>query len=381
MKIGFVLDDTLDSSDGVQQYVLTLGHWLADQGHEVHYLAGATKRRPLQHVHSLAKNVSVRFNRNRMSTPLPARRRSIAKLLDMVQFDVLHVQMPHSPLLAGRVINLAHKRGIPVVGTFHILPAGRLESVGTKLLARLQQQNTARLSKLLAVSQPAKIFAETVYRLPVRVVPNPVSIEHFTPDRPKKSAAAPSIVFLGRLVSRKGCLELLKAVADLWQHGHLGEASVTVCGDGPLRTELEDYARTHGIAPRVRFTGFVSDEEKVAYLQSAMIAVFPSTAGESFGIVLIEAMAAGAEVVLAGNNPGYRWVMDSREPQIVNPRDTTLFAAQLRHFLENPTERNRASRWQQSRVRQFSVDTVGRQLLDEYESVIAKNVRSQHNTR
>ena len=69
MKIGFVLDDTLDSTDGVQQYVLTLGKWLKDQGHDVHYLVGATKRRDIPGVHSLSRNMSVRFNGNRMSMP------------------------------------------------------------------------------------------------------------------------------------------------------------------------------------------------------------------------------------------------------------------------------------------------------------------------
>ena len=68
MKIGFVLDDSLDKSDGVQQYVLTLGHWLHSQGHEVHYLVGQTERTDIQNVHSLSKNVRAKFNQNRMST-------------------------------------------------------------------------------------------------------------------------------------------------------------------------------------------------------------------------------------------------------------------------------------------------------------------------
>jgi Glycosyltransferase Family 4 len=121
MKIGFVLDDTLDSTDGVQQYVLTLGKWLKDQGHDVHYLVGATKRRDIPDVHSLSRNMSVRFNGNQMSMPLPAKKFEITALLSTEKFDVLHVQVPYSPLLAHRVIMAAPPQ-TAIIGTFHIAP-------------------------------------------------------------------------------------------------------------------------------------------------------------------------------------------------------------------------------------------------------------------
>jgi phosphatidylinositol alpha-mannosyltransferase len=73
LKIGFVFDDSLDKPDGVQQYVLILGRWLATQGHDVHYLVGETKRTDLQNLYSLARNVNVKFNQNRMAIPLPAK--------------------------------------------------------------------------------------------------------------------------------------------------------------------------------------------------------------------------------------------------------------------------------------------------------------------
>jgi len=101
LKIGLLLDDTLDTPDGVQQYVLCLGGWLTNQGHEVHYLVGASKREDIKHLHSIANNIRVRFNKNRLSIPLPTSRSAIRNLLDELQLDVLHVQMPYSPLFAG----------------------------------------------------------------------------------------------------------------------------------------------------------------------------------------------------------------------------------------------------------------------------------------
>ena len=105
MKIALVLDDSLDKPDGVQQYVLTLGSWLTSQKHEVHYLVGATSRKDIPNVHSLSANMRVRFNKNRASMPMIANRKAIRALTEKEKFDVLHVQMPYSPLLAGKIID------------------------------------------------------------------------------------------------------------------------------------------------------------------------------------------------------------------------------------------------------------------------------------
>ena len=107
LKIGFVLDDSLDVPDGVQQYVLTVGAWMKGQGHDVHYLVGQTDRNDIPNVHSMSKNIKVRFNKNRMTMPLPTSVKAIAAILQREQFDILHVQMPYSPFMAGRLIKAA----------------------------------------------------------------------------------------------------------------------------------------------------------------------------------------------------------------------------------------------------------------------------------
>jgi phosphatidylinositol alpha-mannosyltransferase len=81
LKVGLVLDDSLDSTDGVQQYVLTVGAWLTSQGHEVHYLVGKTTRTDLPNIHSLSRNIRVRYNGNRLSIPLPASKRRLRQVL------------------------------------------------------------------------------------------------------------------------------------------------------------------------------------------------------------------------------------------------------------------------------------------------------------
>ena len=108
LKIGFVLDSGLDKPDGVQQYVLAVGEWLRGHGHDVHYLVGQTSRRDIQGVHSLGRSVKVRFNGNNGSIPLLARKSKLRAFVAAEHFDVLHVQVPHHPLLAQRILSLIH---------------------------------------------------------------------------------------------------------------------------------------------------------------------------------------------------------------------------------------------------------------------------------
>ena len=373
MKIGFVLDDSLDKSDGVQQYILTLGKWYGIQGHEVHYLVGETKRTDIPRVHSLSRNVQAHFNQNRMSTPLPASKQPIKTLLESEQFDILHVQMPYSPWLAGRIIRLAPE-STAIIGTFHVIPFSGLEKLATKALGVALRRSLRRFDAIYSVSEPARQFAKRAFRVESEVLPNVVSIHNFRSGKPLRQYRDDklTIVFLGRLVERKGCLYLLQALELLHRQHELARVRVLICGKGPLEPRLKKFVKDNHLKQIVQFKGFVSEEDKPHYLASADIAVFPSTGGESFGIVLIEAMAVGAGVVLAGNNIGYRSVMAGRRNQVFNPKNSQEFAKVLKHFINNYRARSSAKHWQEAHVEQFDVRVVGHELLTTYSMAIAK---------
>jgi phosphatidyl-myo-inositol alpha-mannosyltransferase len=376
MKIGFVLDDSLDKADGVQQYVLALGEWLSDQGHEVHYLVGETHRKDLRRVHSLSRNLTVTFNGNRLSTPLPANKRHIKNILDKEKFDILHVQMPYSPFMAARVIRLA-PQSCAVIGTFHILPYGRRERWATYSLRLLLARTLLRFDTVLSVSKPAQRFAKQSLGLRSTILPNVVDVKRFNAARPltQFNDGKINIIFLGRLVPRKGCYELLEAVQDLHDHGQLQNTRVIIAGQGGLRGQLENFVSVNRLKHIVHFTGFLKESEKARYLASADIAVFPSLSGESFGIVLIEAMAAGARVVLGGDNPGYRSVLGDQPSQLVTPQSKASFSRSLKHFIRNSRARQRATRWQSQQLDQYDVATVGRRLVQIYSKALQSRVR------
>jgi len=369
LKIAFVIDDTLDKPDGVQQYVLALGAWMSGQGHTVHYLAGASSRQDVAHIHSLSRNVGVKFNGNRLSIPLPARANAIRTLLKAEQYDVIHVQMPYSPMLAHKIIKAADRTTV-VVGTFHIMPHGPVAVAGTHLLGRWTAGTLKRFDAIFAVSDVARQFAQKAFRLrDVRVSPNVVEVSRFAKAKPRTdvtSSHVPTILFLGRLVPRKGCATLLDAAAELQKRRGSKPFQVLICGKGSLREKLEQQAKRLGIDKSVRFTGFVDEADKPSYLASADIAVFPSVGGESFGIVLIEAMATGKPVVLAGDNPGYRSVLGDRPELLFKPGNAVQLADKLEHFLQDDIARSQALAWQNDHVGQFDVPTVGRTLLATY---------------
>lgn len=373
LKIGFVLDDSLDTADGVQQYVITVSAWLKAQGHEVHYLVGETTRSDVKNVHSLSRNIKVRFNHNRMSMPLPASKVHLRQLLAKEQFDVLHVQLPYSPFLAGRIIAAAPKK-TAILGTFHIAPHSQLVHLANRFLYILTKRTLQRFDAVLSVSPIAQSFARQTFGISSSVLPNTVSLAAYNDPKPiPRYKNTANIMFLGRLVERKGCRHLLRAVAQLERHklAHT-PYKVVICGKGPLETELREYVKAQKLQDIVHFEGFIEEHEKPNYLAASDIAVFPSTGGESFGIVLIEAMAASRGAVLAGNNPGYSSVMTPLPGSLFSPQDENTLAHQLAGLLDDEKKRESLSKKQQVAVKQYDIEFVGPRLVAQYMAALHK---------
>ena len=373
LKIGLVLDDSLDKPDGVQQYVLSIGEWLRAQGHDVHYLVGQTERIDLKNVHSLSRNIGVRFNGNRLTIPRASSRQKLRALMVAEQFDVLHVQMPYHPLLAHRLILAAGPETV-VIGTFHIVAYSPLVQLATRVLAVWLRRSLARFDKLFSVSTAAVDYARQTFKIETTVSPNVIDYPrfHLAKGRPEYDDGQRTILFLGRLVQRKGCLLLLRAVTLLARDASLPKFRVVICGKGPLLADLEQYVVDHQLQDIVQFVGFVSEADKPSYYASADIAVFPSSGGESFGIVLLEAMASGKAAVLAGDNSGYHSVMAPEPRLLFDPHDAAELALKLEHLLKMSHGREAAAAWGKTYSKTFDVAIVGRQLLKDYQEALHK---------
>ena len=379
MRIALLLDDSMDRPDGVQQFVTSLGHTLVAAGHEVVVVCSAGSDGedgdPAAAgglpVVPLARNMGVSFNGNRLRTPLPADKARIRAWLEEFRPDVIHVQTPHSPAFAGRVVREARRvlgDSVRIVGTFVILPDGGFSAASTRVLGAALRGNLKRFDAFSALSEPAADFARKTFGIECIVTPHPIPVDGFRAqarlDRLPDEQRPLTLSFLGRFVPRKGVLEFIEAIDALPREVH-PYIRVRMAGRGPLLDKARRLIASKFLRGVISLEGYLPESDKAQFLHDADLAVFPAMSGESFGIVVAEAMAAGAGVVIGGDNPGYRYVLQD-EAVLVDPKDTAAFARTLTTLLADPAERTRIHEAQQLRVRDFDVPAVYAGIMELY---------------
>ena len=212
----------------------------------------------------------------------------------------------------------------PKVGTFHSFVDGR--SLGLEIFHHQIEPLWKKLSGHVAVSEAAREFSERYFPGDYRIIPNGVDTARFRPDLPRVESMTQehfNILFVGRMDPRKGLRYMLEAFPLI--HARLPQVRLTVVGDGLLR---EWYKRMvpSAVKKLVRFEGFVSAIDLPRYYATADLYCSPATRGESFGIVLLEAMACGTPIV-ASSIRGYRTVLeDGREAVLVPKRNSLALA-------------------------------------------------------
>lgn len=363
LTIAFLFDDSLDRPDGVQQYILALGNYFTSLGHVVYYLTGDSKRKDIVNMVPLATNLTVSFNRNKLSIPIFVDRKKIKSVVNDLNIDVLHVQLPYSPLLAGLVIRSTPKK-VAIFGTFHIVGYGILQKYANKLLYLLSKNTLKRFNTIFSVSEPAKKFAYDNYHIKSEILPNVIDFnKYYTRDNLLKTNKKITILFVGRLVARKGCITLLESISLL---KNKLDFEVLIAGDGPLKKMLKEYCVSNKIDTLVNFLGHVTESKKIELYQKADISVFPSTGGESFGIVLLEALSANHSVVLAADNYGYQSVLGVFPDLMFPVNDPVILSEKILKYATNYNLRKEVVQQGNTYVKNFDVKTIANSLLQHY---------------
>lgn len=365
MKIGLVCPYNLFKGGGVQECVLAMRAELTSRGHEVLIITfrpSSFKGRVPPHVRMLGRGRDVKspFSTTaQISVTVDIEQ--VDELFENEQFDVLHFHEPWVPLLSLQLLTRSRAKNI---ATFHAkLPDTVMSRTIEKVITPYTKSLLKYFSAMTAVSEPAASYVRSLTSAKVQIVPNGIDLQKYKKTN-EAAASGQTIFYIGRLEKRKGVKFLLKAVKEL-QKTNL-KVSLVIAGDGPDRASLERYAQEHVIP--VSFMGKISEAEKLKQLHSARVFCSPAHYGESFGIVLLEAMACGLPVV-AGDNPGYASVLTSvGSMSLVDPLNTLQFASKLHSLMNDETKRKAWQEWAQQNIGQYDY----RQVVDKYLELYAK---------
>ena len=367
MKIGIVCPYSFDVPGGVHFHVRDLAEHLIGQGHDVSVLAPADSETELpDYVTSAGRATAVRYNGSVARLNFgPVTASKVNKWLDAGQFDVLHLHEPVTPSIS--VLALMAAEG-PIVATFH---TSMLRSRTMQTAYPIIRPALEKIAGRIAVSEDARRTVTTHVGGDAVVIPNGVYVDRFA-DAPRRSAwigtpASPTIAFLGRMGEpRKGLPVLAAALPDVLRA--IPGLRVLVAGPGDPAEVTEGWPED--VAAACVFLGSVSDEDKASLLASVDVYVAPNTGGESFGIILIEAMSAGA-CVLASDLPAFSRVLDggSAGAMFANEHPEDL-ARVLVDLLRRPDRRAELAAAGQHRARLFDWSVVADEILAVYETVI-----------
>jgi len=367
LRIAVVTQAYHPTVGGVTQHVDGTATALRARGHRVTVI---TSRHPTTNgaepdVFRLGRNFTLLYNGADNNITLGIGLEGVLKEhLEREAYDVVHVHCPLSPSLPMLAIRAARQ---PVVGTFHSVSDSH---AAFRIFRPILAPYFDRLAHVIAVSEAARDDVLQTFSRPISVVPNGVDLERFRPGVPPVARLAggpPNILFVGRFDPRKGLPELLQACERLAARGI--EFRLILVGDGRLRARLERRAR-RTLPGRVVFEGQVPHERLPQYYATADVFCSPARGSESFGLVLLEAMAMEVPVV-ASDIPGYRSVVaHGSEGLLVPPRDPGALAEALAALLGDPARRARMGASGVATAARFGWDRVARDLEQIYVSVL-----------
>jgi phosphatidylinositol alpha-mannosyltransferase len=362
---------SFDVPGGVQAHVLQLAEVMRGYGHEVSVLAPSSPHVSLpDYVVSGGKAVPIPYNGSVARLRFgPATHRLVKRWLVDGDFDVLHVHEPNAPSLSMLALMIAEG---PIVATFHTSTTKSLTlSVFQGILRPWHEKIVGRI----AVSDLARRWQMEALGSDAVQIPNGVDVQSFA-SAPKLDGyprPGKSVLFLGRFEeSRKGMGVLLGALPALVEA--FPDIEILVVGRGDedeLREEVGE------LAGHLRFLGQVDDAEKASALRSVDVYCAPNTGGESFGIVLVEAMAAGTAVVASDLDAFRRVLEDGTAGRLVPIFDSQALAAALIEVLQDDATRERLVETATKVVHRYDWSVVARQIQQVYETVAGAGVKVQ----
>jgi len=362
LSIGIVSPYGYPHPGGVNEHVRFTYEAMTRMGHDVWIITSkyGRERESEGHVIRLGTGWAAPTNGSIGRVTLGLRFKQQARdVLEHRRFDILHFHEPLVPFLSPTMLDASETVNI---GTFHAF-GGFSPSywIGRRFAGWLADKLDGRI----AVSGAAMHFINRYFPGDYRIIPNGVDLERFTSAQPYEELrdGTLNILFVGRFEERKGLIHLLKAYHRLRKRKV--DARLLIIGDGPKRREYRRFVGLRGIRD-VEWLGRVSDDEKVRYFASADIFCAPNTGQESFGIVLLEAMAAGVPIV-ASDIHGFKRVVERNvQGLLVEPKNHRALAAALYALARDPDLRHQMGDAGREKAPDYSWDRVTERIVDFY---------------
>lgn len=373
MRIGMVCPYSFDVPGGVQSHVLQLAEVMRARGHHVSVLAPSSPDRGAHlpdYVVSAGRAVPIPYNGSVARLQFsPAVHRRVRRWLAAGGFDVLHLHEPNAPSLSMWALRAAEG---PIVATFHTSTAKSLTLSAVRgLLRPMHEKITGRI----AVSDLARRWQMEALGSDAVEIPNGVDVSAYATAPRLDGYPRPgrTVLFLGRYDEpRKGMAVLLAALPALVER--FADLEVLIVGRGDP-DELR--SRAGDLAGHLRFLGQADDAVKAAAMRSADVYCAPHTGGESFGIVLVEAMAAGTVVVASDLHAFRRVLCDGEAGRLVAVDDAEALAAGLIAVLDDDTLAKRYVGAAERAVGRYDWPVVAGQITRVYETVTGAGTRVQ----
>ena len=364
LRIGMFSPYSLTIPGGVQAQVFGLVREMRRRGHEARVLGACDGPPPESFVTPLGNSLPLAANGSIAPiAPDPAATLRTFHALRGESFDVIHL---HEPLVPGPVMAALLVHSAPTVATFHAAGV----SASYRLMRRPLSRMINRIDHKVVVSKDALALVQAELGGEYEVLFNGVELAEIGAVDPFLDGrdGLPTVFFCARHEERKG----LQVLLDALSHFDV-EARIWIAGDGP---ETEALQKRAGNDPRVEWLGRVSDEEKFARLRSADVFCAPSLGGESFGVVLIEAMAAGTTVVASALD-GYRNVAThGLDALLVPPGDPVALADALKKAMLDEDLAVALRLAGSERAERFAMSSLASRYVDIYRDVIASRMSS-----
>ena len=369
MKILLVSPYDYNYPSGVNHHVLRLEENFTRMGHEVKLVFPASGRKtpPRENITFIGRPIPIHASGSIARSPASPRlffSKKIEEFLEREKFDIVHL---HEPLFPPLTTGFLRKSQAVNIGTFH---ASRSRSWGYWFWKPLLRTWFARLDGKIAVSTAARDFISHYFPGDYVIIPNGVDAAFFSDIPPLEEFrdGKVNILFVGRLEKRKGFRYLLEAYR--WVKRENPQTRLLVVGPtGLTRWRYELLVRKYGLEDVV-FVGYVSFEELLRYYHTADIFCSPATGNESFGMVLLEAMAA-SKPVIASNISGYAGlVQNGVEGLLVKPKDVKTLAGALDLLIKDKSLRESLGRAGRLKAEQYRWEHIAERVLAFYEEVL-----------